>query len=64
MELNTRNVLLLFLGQGRNNEDRQIFMFIDLRNSMSTYMKLLRTCLASSVARELAKPTTAKYSYD
>jgi hypothetical protein len=35
----------------------------DLNHSKNTYMKLLRTCLASSVARELAKPTTAKYSY-
>jgi hypothetical protein len=31
--------------------------------TQNTYIKLLRTCLASSETLELAKPTNAKYLY-
>ncbi len=57
---NIQKVMMTFRTFGKYfSYQKSIF---DLNDSKNTYMKLLRTCLASSVARELAKPTTAKYS--
>jgi hypothetical protein len=61
LHFNIQKVMMTFRTLGKYfSYQKSIFDLNDLKN---TYMKLLRTCLASSVARELAKPTTAKYSY-